>query len=50
MMFGNEVVVKDRVGIRLLGKGVGCVGGEWDREVAIGIDTNNFKRIDHIQE
>ena len=48
MMFSNAVVVKDRVGVRFSGKGVGSEGGRSDRKTAISDDK--FKRIDHIQE
>jgi hypothetical protein len=48
MMFSNEVVVQDRVGVRFSEKGVGSVGGGWHREAAIS--NNKFERIDHVQE
>ena len=48
MMFSNEVVVKDRVGVRFSGKGLGSKGGRRDMKAAI--HDNKFERIDHIQE
>jgi len=48
MMFSDEVVVKDRVGVWFPEKGVGSEGGRRDRETAIS--DNKFERIDHIQE
>jgi len=48
MMFSDEVVVKNRVGVRFSGKGVGSEGGRRDRKTAISDDR--FKRIDYIQE
>ena len=48
IMSSKEVVIKDRVGIRFTGKGIGSIVGGVDRETAIG--DNKFKRIDHIQE
>ena len=48
MMFSDEVVVKDRVGVRFSEKGVGSEGGRRDRETAIS--DNKFERIGHIQE
>jgi len=48
MMFSDEVVVKDRVGVRFSEKGVGSEGGRRDRETAIS--DNQFERIGHIQE
>ena len=47
MMFSDEVVVKDRVGMRFSEKGVGSEGGRRDRKTAIS--DNKFERIDHIQ-
>ena len=35
MMFNNEVVVKDRVGVQFLEKGAGSEGGRRDRGTAI---------------
>ena len=35
VMFSDEVVVKDRVGVRFSEKGVGSEGGRRDRETAI---------------
>ena len=35
MMFCDEIVVKDRVGVRFSEKGVGSEGGRRDRETAI---------------
>ena len=35
MMFSDEVVVKDRVGVQFSGKGIGSEGGRRDRETAI---------------
>jgi len=48
MMFSDEVVVKDRVGVRFPEKGVGSEGGRRDRETVIS--DNKFERIDHIQK
>ena len=48
VMFSDEVVVKDRVGVRFSEKCVGSEGGRRDRKTAIG--DNKFERIDHIQE
>ena len=48
MMFSDEVVIKDRVGVRFPEKGVGSEGGRRDMETAIS--DNKFERIDHIQE
>ena len=48
MMFSDEVVVKDRVGVRFPEKGVGLEGGKRDRKPAIS--DNEVERIDHIQE
>jgi len=48
VMFSDEVVVKDRVGVRFSEKGVGSEGGRRDRKTAIS--DNKFERIDHIQE
>jgi len=48
MMFSDEVVVKDRVGVPFSEKGVGSKGGRRDRKTAIS--DNKFERIDHIQE
>ena len=48
MMFSDEIVVKDRVGVRFSEKGVGSKGGRRDRKAAIS--DNKFERIDHIQE
>jgi len=48
MMFSDEVVVKDRVGVRFSGKGAGSEGGRRDRKTAIS--DNKFEIIDHIQE
>jgi len=51
MMFSDEIienVVKDRVGVRFSGKGVGSKGGRRDRKAAIS--DNKFERIDYIQE
>jgi len=48
LMFSYEIVVKDRVGVRFSGKGVGSKGGRRDRKAAIS--DNVFERIDHIQE
>jgi len=45
MMFSDEVVVKDRVGVRFSEKGVGSEGGRRDRETAIS--DNKFERFDH---
>jgi len=36
------------VGVRFSGKGVGSIGGGWDKETAIS--DLKFERIDHIQE
>ena len=46
MMFSDEVVVKDRVGVRFSKKGVGSEGGRRDRKTAISDDK--FQRIDDI--
>ena len=46
MMFCDEIVVKDRVGVRFSEKGVGSKGGRRDRKAAIS--DNQFKRIGHI--
>ena len=35
MMFSDEVVVKDRVGVQFAVKGVGSEGGRRDRKTAI---------------
>jgi hypothetical protein len=48
MMFCDEIVVKDRVGVRFSEKGVGSKGGRRDRKAAIS--DNQFERIGHIQE
>jgi len=48
MMFSDEIVVKDRVGVRFSEEGVGLKGGRRDRKAAIS--DNKFERIDHIQE
>jgi len=48
MMFSDEIVVKDRVGVRFSEKGVESEGGRRDRKMAIS--DNQFERIDHIQE
>jgi len=48
MMFSDEVVVKDRVGVWFSEKGVGLEGGRRDRKTAMSDDK--FERIDHIQE
>jgi len=48
MMFSDEIVVKDRVGVRFSEKGVGSKGGRRDRKAATS--DNKFERIDHIQE
>ena len=48
MMFCDEIVVKDRVGVRFSEKGVGSKGGRRDRKAATS--DNKFERIDHIQE
>jgi len=48
MMFSDEVVVKDRVGVRFSEKGVESEGGRRDRKMAISDDK--FERIDDIQE
>jgi len=48
MIFSDEVVVKDRVGVTFSGKGVGSEGGRRDRKSAIS--DNKFETIDHIQE
>jgi len=48
MMFSDEVVVKDRVGVQFSGKGVGSEGGRRDRKTAVS--DSKFERIDHIQE
>ena len=48
MMFSDEIVVKDRVGVRFTEKGVGSKGVMRDRKVAIS--DNKFERIDYIQE
>jgi len=47
-MFSDEIVVKDRVGVRFSEKGVGSKGGRRDRKAATS--DNKFERIDHIQE
>jgi len=48
MMFSDEIVVKDRVGVRFSEEGVGSMGGRRYRKAAIS--DNKFERIDHIQE
>jgi len=48
MVFSDEVVVKDRVGVRFPEEGVGSEGGRRDRETAIS--DNELKKIHHIQE
>jgi len=48
MMFSDEIVVKDRVGVRFSEKGVGSKGGKRDRKAAIS--DNKFERMYHIQE
>jgi len=48
MMFSDEIVVKDRVGVRFSEEGVGSMGGRRDRKAAIS--DNKFEKIDHIQE
>ena len=48
VVFSNEVVVMDRVGVRFSEEGVGSEGGRRDRKTAIS--DNKFERIDHIQE
>jgi len=48
MIFSDEDVVKDRVGVRFSEKGVGSEGGRRDRKTAIS--DKKFERIDHIQE
>jgi len=48
MMFSDEIVVKDRVGVRFSEEGVGSEGRKRDRKAAIS--DNKFERIDHIQE
>ena len=48
MMFGDEIVVKNRVGVRFSEKGVGSKRGRRDRKAAIS--DNKFERVDHIQE
>ena len=48
IMFGDEIVVKDRVGVRFSEKGVGSKRGRRDRKAAIS--DNKFERVDHIQE
>jgi len=50
MMFCDEVVVKDRVGVRFSEKGVGSEGGRRDTGRKTAISDNIFERIDHIQE
>ena len=44
MMFSDEIVVKDRVGVRFSEEGVGSMGGRRDRKAAIS--DNKFQRID----
>ena len=48
MIFCDEIVVKDRVGVRFSKKGVRSKGGRRDRKAAIS--DNKFERVDHIQE
>ena len=48
MMFGDEIVVKDRVGVRFSEKGVGSKRGRRDRKATIS--DNKFERVDHVQE
>jgi len=48
MMFSDEIVVKDIVGVWFSKKGVGSKGGRRDRKATIS--DNKFERIDHIQE
>ena len=50
MMFSDEVVVKDRVGVRFSEKGVGSEGGRRDTGRKTAISDNKFEKIDHIQE
>ena len=45
MMFSDEIVVKDKVGVRFSEKGEGSKGGRRDRKAAIRDDK--FERIDH---
>ena len=45
MMFSNEIVVKDRVGVWFSEKGIGSEGGRRDRKAAIS--DNKFERVDH---
>jgi len=48
MMFSDEVLVKNRVGVRFAKKGVGSEGGRRDRKTVI--NDKEFEKIDHIQE
>jgi len=49
MILSDEVfVVKDRVGVRFLEKGIGSVGERRDSKTAIS--DNKFERIHHIEE
>jgi len=48
MMFGDEIVVKDRLGVRFSEKGVGSKRGRRDRKATTS--DNKFERVDHVQE
>jgi len=43
MMFGDEIVVKDRVGVLFSEKGVGSKGGRRDRKATI--NDNKFEEL-----
>ena len=48
MMFGDEIVVKNRVGVRFSEKGVGAKRGRRDRKATVSDDK--FDKVDHVQE